>query len=159
MKKRIYPLAAALLVLAAAGFFAGRRIYLHRELPRTVENMAGEWYLRKVHAHNVNPAQTDEWTQDFPTDDHDIYMTELFDAGGCGCLELKHEGPRIVHANYYRWELSADTLSRTNERETEKYRIEKLTRSQLVLVIRRENLRGETYESTYYYVRGSYRRS
>ncbi len=42
---------------------------------------------------------------------------------------------------------------RSDERENEEYRIEKLTRSQLVLVIRRENLHGETCESTYYYER------
>ncbi len=167
MKKRTYSLAALLLILVAAGFFLGRHIYLHRELPRTVENMAGEWFLRKFRACNVNPTpdtdttpdadsgpdSEDEWTVDFPTEDHDIYMTAVFDAGGYGCLEIKHEGPRIVHAWYYHWALCGDTLVRSDERESEEYRIEKLTRSQLVLVIRRENLHGETCESTYYYER------
>ncbi len=167
MKKRIYWLATALLVLAAVGFFLGRHIYLHRELPPTVENISGEWFLRKLHACNVDPTpdtdttpdadagpdSEDEWTVDFPTEDHDIYMTAVFDAGGYGCLEIKHEGPRIVHAWYYHWALCGDTLVRSDEQESEEYRIEKLTRSQLVLVIRRENLHGETCESTYYYER------
>ncbi len=156
-----------LLILVAAGFFLGRHIYLHHELPRTVENISEEWFLRKVHACNVDPTpdtdttpdadagpdSEDEWTVDFPTDDHDIYMTAVFDVGGYGCLEIKHEGSRIVHAWYYHWALCGDTLVRSDERENEAYRIEKLTRSQLVLVIRRENLHGETCESTYYYER------
>ncbi|MCM1300405.1 MAG: hypothetical protein NC250_07150 [Alistipes senegalensis] len=170
MKKRIYWLAAALLVVAAAGFFSGWHIYLHGERPRTVENITGEWFLRQYHAHNVDLETDDAWTVDFPTDDHDIYITVLFDAGGFGCIEMKHEGSRIVHASYYHWALADDTLVRSNEWENDEYRIEKLTRSELVLVIRRENLRGETYESTYYYTRhplkeldsnanGRYRRS
>lgn len=158
MKKRIYWLAAALLVLAAAGFFAGRHIYLHGERPRTVENIAGEWFLRTLHAYNVDTESDDEWTEDFPTKEHDIYMTSLFDAGGYGVIEMKHEGPRIVYVDYSHWTLLNDTLVWSNRWDDDEYRIEKLTRSQLVLVVRRENLRGETYESTYSYERIGKRR-
>ena len=153
MKKWIYPVAAAFVVLAAAGFFAGRHIRLHSERPRTVENIAGEWFLRKLCATNIDFETGDDWTVDFPTEDDGIFFTERFDMGGHGCIEMKHEGPRIVHVRYSHWALLGDTLVRSNEWETEEYRIEKLTRSQLVLVIRRRNQQGETYESTYCYER------
>jgi len=160
MKKRTYSFAALLLILVAAGFFLGRHIYLHRELPRTVENIAGEWFLRKVHVCNVDPAPDpdpdweNEWTDDFPTEEHDIFFTLCFDTGGLGCIKFKYEGPQKVDAWQYFWCLSGNTLVRWNRWEYDEYRIDRLTRSQLVLVIRRENLHGETYESTYYYERG-----
>ena len=154
MNLRICLFATALIVLAAADYFSEPYACLQDvELPRTVENISGEWFFRKLHATNVDPQIDDEWTDDFPTEEHGIFFTLRFDEGGFGCIKLKHEGPRIVHAWFYCWSLSDDTLILSNDWEDEAYRIETLTYSQLVLVIRRVNLQGETYESTYYYER------
>lgn len=153
MKIRTYVFATALLILAEVGFFAGRHIYLHGQRPRTVENITGEWFLRKFHATNVDPQVDDEWTDDFPTEERGTYFTLCFDTNGLGCIKFKYEGPQMVDAWQYFWCLSGDTLVRWNQYDCEEFRIDRLTRSQLVLVIRRVNLQGETYESTYYYER------
>lgn len=154
MKKRIYPLAAALLVVAAAGFFSGRHIYLHGELPRTVENIAGEWFFRQFHTTNVDPQADDQWTDDYPTGEYNTFFTLHFDTNDWECTKCKHEDAQIVHSWAYYWDLlDDDTLVLWNKYDWEEFRIDRLTRSQLVLVIRRENMRGETCESTYCYER------
>lgn len=154
MKIRIYVLATALLILAEVGFFAGRHIYLHGERPRTNENIAGEWFFRKLHATNVDPQVDDEWTDIYPVEEHNTFFTLHFDTNDWKCTKCKHEDAQIVHSWAYYWDLlDDDTLVLWNKYDWEEFRIDRLTRSQLVLVIRRVNLQGQTYESTYYYDR------
>lgn len=155
MKKRTFIVAftTALIILAAAGFFSGRHIYLHDELPRTDENIAGEWFFRKFHATNVDPQIDDEWTDIYPAEEHNTFFTLHFDANYGECTKCKHEDAQIVHTWAYYWNLANDTLTLWNKYDCEEFRIGKLTRSHLVLVIRRTNLQGQTYESTYYYER------
>ncbi len=158
MKRRTFILVFTieLLVLAAVcGSLLHR--YRHRELPRTVENIAGEWFLRKFQVHSLDGKEED-WTEEFPWGDRKTHLSKLFDAGGRGCIDIKYEDNRIVFAKYYHWTSDSDSLWLEHEEDDSyllKYRIEKLTRTQFVLVELCENDYGK-FEWTLTYDRSSY---
>ncbi len=114
----------------------------YAELPHTFENLNGTW--RVVHGEGWNDSYGCKctWTIDYRFDEPDGYYETLAFRADSVCVAAEGRGEDVMNTRRLECSISGDTLTMLDPLVSwTYYRIEKLTRSQLVLV---EQLEGDT---------------
>ncbi len=138
MKLRIFL--PVLIVIVVGGLFFW---YLNGdpELPRTPENLAGTWHLVCEEGSETMYGRKSSWVIEYRTAeeektaadrDEQIYY-EIWEFGRDNvCIKTEGCGEQILHTEYDGYDCSNDTIV-LQDRDRTRYRIEKLTATQLVL--------------------------
>ncbi len=136
MKLRIFLI--VLIVIAAGGLFFWH-LNDDSELPRTPENLAGTWHLVREEGGETMYGRKCSWVIEYRTakeeaadaDEQTYYEVWEF---GTDHVFVKTEGcgEQTLQTEYYGYDCSNDTVI-LQDRDRTRYRIEKLTATQLVL--------------------------
>ena len=107
-------------------------------LPATEANIVGTWQIVHEQGYEDDGYEIETWSEDFPYTDDEVwfYWTNKFDKGGTGTHTYYQEGDSPASWKFS-YSISGNTLTISDEDEgggdIVRYRIDKLTKSQLVL--------------------------
>ena len=138
MKKFVFCAA----LFAAISFAACSDDDDESNLPVTEANIVGTWKIVHEQGYEDDGYEIETWSDDYPCTDEDVwwYWTFTFDEGGTCTqkeIDIIDKVESSSGSDKFSYSISGNTLTLSNEDEggddIVRYRIDKLTKSQLVL--------------------------